>query len=487
MNFQQLVKKIKRDTWWSEEAPMNYQYAWAAWRAFTMQAHTFGREHLSICVMLCKNNFGGEKTSEQEKLSQFWHVFKEFCRDKKIKDYEDFKKSCKILRQFGQVVEKKLFKAGDVALRELYIKMYAVYQELVNHATMPEATDIYTDRYLLSDLRQELGEDYSSDELTKIALTLSCEPMLSFIECERRDFLRECLADKPNWEAISKKYHWIQNNYLSPKFLDAKYFVRQCRKFKKQKSKAEIWTELRSLMRKPNRLRSRQKFYLKRLRLSPKMRRIFAYLRYNSRWIDERKAHMMLAVYFVDILLQKISRRTKITKAVLGYYTPEEIDVLLSKKKMVAKKILAERQKLSVYVTWPKTKGIGELIYTGLLARKIFKAFESTKHGELKGMVASAPVKTFKGRVQIILNPHREKFVPGRILVTTMTRPDFVPLMRQAAAIITDEGGITSHAAIVSREMKIPCIIGTKSASKVLKNGQRVELDMQLGIIKILK
>lgn len=59
--------------------------------------------------------------------------------------------------------------------------------------------------------------------------------------------------------------------------------------------------------------------------------------------------------------------------------------------------------------------------------------------------------------------------------------------MERAATIITDEGGITCHAAIISRELKIPCIIGTKIATQVLKDGDRVEVDANKGIIRILQ
>ena len=68
-----------------------------------------------------------------------------------------------------------------------------------------------------------------------------------------------------------------------------------------------------------------------------------------------------------------------------------------------------------------------------------------------------------------------------------MTTPDFVPAMRKAAAIITNEGGITCHAAIVSRELGKPCITGTKIASKVLKDGDMVEVDAEKGIVRIMK
>lgn len=68
-----------------------------------------------------------------------------------------------------------------------------------------------------------------------------------------------------------------------------------------------------------------------------------------------------------------------------------------------------------------------------------------------------------------------------------MTSVDFVPIMKRASAFVTDEGGITSHASIVSREMNKPCIIGTKIATQVLKDGDLVEVDANNGVVKILK
>ena len=78
------------------------------------------------------------------------------------------------------------------------------------------------------------------------------------------------------------------------------------------------------------------------------------------------------------------------------------------------------------------------------------------------------------------------KLENGEILVTGMTDPNFVPLMKKSAAIITDAGGMLSHAAIVSRELRIPCIVGTKHAKKILKSGDYIEVDANKGAIQIL-
>jgi pyruvate,water dikinase len=68
-----------------------------------------------------------------------------------------------------------------------------------------------------------------------------------------------------------------------------------------------------------------------------------------------------------------------------------------------------------------------------------------------------------------------------------MTDPRYVPLMKKAGAIVTDAGGVLCHAAIVSRELKIPCVVGTKFATQVCKDGDVVEVDAERGIVTVVK
>lgn len=80
-----------------------------------------------------------------------------------------------------------------------------------------------------------------------------------------------------------------------------------------------------------------------------------------------------------------------------------------------------------------------------------------------------------------------DKVLPGDILVASMTIPEFVPAMERAAAFVTDEGGITCHAAIVSRELGVPCVIGTEVATKLLRDGDEIEVDGFKGAVRIIK
>jgi len=105
---------------------------------------------------------------------------------------------------------------------------------------------------------------------------------------------------------------------------------------------------------------------------------------------------------------------------------------------------------------------------------------------ELKGIVGYKGQA--KGTVKIVRTIHDIlKVKEGDIMVAVVTHPDYVMAMRRTAAIVTDEGGALSHAAIVARELKIPCVVGTKTATKVFKQGDLVSVDADEGIVRRLE
>jgi len=111
---------------------------------------------------------------------------------------------------------------------------------------------------------------------------------------------------------------------------------------------------------------------------------------------------------------------------------------------------------------------------------------EHEDSGDLTGQTAF-PGKA-RGKVHIIKNRNQiNDFKKGEILVASTTTPDFLPAMKKAGAIISEHGGAICHAAITARELQKPCVIGTKSATKVLKDGDLVEVDAEKGTVKILR
>lgn len=192
--------------------------------------------------------------------------------------------------------------------------------------------------------------------------------------------------------------------------------------------------------------------------------------------------------YLQNIVYPEIARRLKLPAKTISYLSHNEIGKMLAENK-IDKKIMAEveeRRKYSVFIM----KDLKYIFLYGEKAKRFFKEsgliIETQAVKDITGTAAS------KGSAQGIVKVCKfsteiSKVGKGDVLVTAMTTPDFIPAIKKAAAVITDEGGITCHAAIISRELGIPCIIGTKIATKVLKDGDLVEVDAEKGIVKILK
>jgi len=114
--------------------------------------------------------------------------------------------------------------------------------------------------------------------------------------------------------------------------------------------------------------------------------------------------------------------------------------------------------------------------------RNVIKEFILREKGKVLLRGTAIGRKIGSGRVNVLKSAKSiHKFKKGEILVTDMTDPDWEPIMKIASAIVTNKGGTTSHAAIVSRELGVPCIIGTKNATKILKSGKNVTVDCSTG------
>ena len=118
-----------------------------------------------------------------------------------------------------------------------------------------------------------------------------------------------------------------------------------------------------------------------------------------------------------------------------------------------------------------------------LLLKRLLPGKKVLDLKKFAGEVAS--IGKARGRVKVVRGKSDySKFKKGDVLVAISTNPNMVPLMKKAAAIITETGGITSHAAIVSRELGVPCVIGTRIATSVLKDGDLVEVDARKGVVR---
>ncbi|MEK7567752.1 MAG: PEP/pyruvate-binding domain-containing protein [Patescibacteria group bacterium] len=188
-------------------------------------------------------------------------------------------------------------------------------------------------------------------------------------------------------------------------------------------------------------------------------------------------------------LYGEIARRLGITDDELTFLRIDEVIDALHDKKSLSNVNFKERMR-SYSALFKKGKEnrwwFGEEAETlNLEAEKEIEEIKGVVT-ELKGVTASSG--NIEGKVRIVLSSgESNQLQEGEILVTAMTDPGFVPAMKRAGAIVTDEGGLLSHAAIMSREFGKPCIVGTKIATRALKDGDLVEVDADNGVVRILK
>lgn len=280
----------------------------------------------------------------------------------------------------------------------------------------------------------------------------------------------------------AQKYHWIQNSYLMARNLTAKDFAIELQEMIKEKKKARI--EIKKIYNQLLDLKVKKQKLIKKLGIAKDLRLIFRIIE-SFAWIqDERKKYNLIGDHYLSLFLRQVAKRLKSNYFKVAYATPEELIKFLKQGK-VNSRLLKQRRKLNVLIVTASQIRI----LVGRPAQRIAELLTTAikkNISEIRGQCAS--IGKIEGIVRVIRTMvDLKKMRRGDILVSSMTRPELLPGIKKAGGIITDEGGITSHAAIVSREFNIPCVIGTKIATKVLKDGDLVELNANHGVIKILK
>ncbi|GEM_PF-5697462 len=273
------------------------------------------------------------------------------------------------------------------------------------------------------------------------------------------------------------EYGWIPV-YLSGKSWDAEYISAQ---IEARKDDPEVDTRVRILETYAQQIQSRIAFALQELGDPsspwPVCMQQIGFVRNESEIIPS------LATFILRPFYEEMITRLQITEEYFFSLTPEEV-VLSLKGNFVAPSVIANRLRAACNIA--TRQGLETL--DGETARTLFTNVytppkTSQEEYTLKGQCAS-PGEA-EGIVRIVQSVEdEERFFKGDILVSESTCIDYVPLMRLAGAVITELGGITSHAAIVSRELGIPCLVGVKGATRLLKDGEKIRVKGSQGRIE---
>lgn len=200
----------------------------------------------------------------------------------------------------------------------------------------------------------------------------------------------------------------------------------------------------------------------------------------------------------IDNILRSVSRKhlnkKREREVIIKYFFLHDLKNLLSGEK-IDLDIIKKRKKAFVIVHINNKIQYIE----GKEARVITSSFKKSEQAEYKKAIHGLVGQTAnRGKIQgkVVISPMLDikaameverEMKKGDILIVQSTNPDLMVLCDKAGAIVTDQGGMLSHAAVISRELRIPCIVGTTNGTKVFKTGDLVEVDANKGIVKIIK
>ena len=296
--------------------------------------------------------------------------------------------------------------------------------------------------------------------------------IISLAQSKGIDFVRK------NIKKFSDKYFWFPYEYVGPGTWDEKAVTAMIEKSLIDGAKAHSSVSGDIVA---------QKQCIKKYSLSEKVLELFKILQTLVLMSDDRKKYNSEICYYVNgIIFANLATKLGISRDE-ALYIDQEFLKTLENDKGLFKKRLADRMDMLIEITedgvysWHEGREQCEKVLKSL---DIYLEIDKNTK-KIKGQTAYKGVVT--GRARILKTSHINDFAEGDIIVTGMTTPDFVPLIKKAGAIITNEGGITCHAAIVAREMKKPCIVGVSGATKVLHDGDLVEVDADKGVVRILE
>jgi phosphohistidine swiveling domain-containing protein len=309
---------------------------------------------------------------------------------------------------------------------------------------------------------------------------------LPLSSAEQRDIV--ALA-RLSGEAFEKalQQHWSKYKHLALHNIDDEYFdITYYRGRAKDIADPAEYEHQKEILETADREIKEANDMLRSAPISDELRKRIEFIRWFMYLRTESIDHMMLVASVYKPIFELLASNFGIPiDAVLHMTYKEIIDSLRGGMLVVAKDIVLDRtQNGYAYFIGPEHSALVVGAEVEKLEKLCRPQAEQACVKELRGQIA------FKGKVRgparVILDRRKSsELKEGEILVTTMTSPDFVPAMKISAGIITNEGGVLCHAAIMSRELRKPCIIGTKIATDVIKTGQMVTIDAVNGIVII--
>ena len=406
------------------------------------------------------------------------YKFAKYLADSCLKDGES------LIRKTKESVKKDLPRLTN---RELILNFKGLYENFLNflpYLNIPHSVETAIE----TELNSKIFDNSTKEKLLEPTEVVSEEQI---------DELRlASLVKKEGWTKknkrllieLTEKYCWLPMMALHHKPFDEGYY---------RKIVEDLVVRIKSPKKEITKLRKQEQ--VRKDELKKTLQKINAD-EDLTRLVNLAQAYIKLRTYRINVirkfhfyhlpLLNEIANRIDISKENVTFLSYDEIlKALLDRKtRNRLKREISKRQTGFAILGWRgKTRVISgvENIIHAMEQYNIFSKTPDVKK-EIKGNPACRGIVT--GKVKIVKKlSELGKVTKGDVLVAKMTTPDYMIAINKAAAIVTDEGGITCHAAIVSREFNVPCIVGTRNATQVLSDNDLVEVDANEGVVRVIE
>ncbi len=428
-----------------------------------------------------------------DEQKQIWKKSLDFTEKIRKRDLSELSKE-ELVALYQELLHYYCQTACIAHLIEVFIpfddKLKDKIQEYCQKAGKANVSEYFT--ALTQPIRPSFVNEARSSLLQIVKIILGNEKLKNIFSRDEREIL-QAIKGQETLSIIKKhqnKFYWVRCNYADGKETTIEEFIVEIKSIIKEY--VDPVQELRPEEKRYETNAMRKKQVIKDLGIkNPETLQMIEIMEIMLHLQDDRKKVMITMLCSVSKVLEQLAETYHLDKKLIMYISAEEITERFLEK--ITNADLQLRKNGCIFLRKRVKKGKKFTYETILLIGREYEEFRKKLYlekeeeiEELHGMCASTG--TASGKVRVCRTKEDLlKFKEGEILVAPMTRPEFVQAMKKAAAIVTDEGGITAHAAIVSRELGKPCVIGTKRATRVLKDGDLVEVRANHGLVRKIK
>ena len=386
---------------------------------------------------------------------------------------------CKALIELSAKIKKLDLENKDTnELKNLYLDFIEQYK-LANGLMYPP---VLIEKIIISILEKKLSKKIDPakeyEKFKKYMFILTAPEKQSPVAEEQKELLEICTQIK-NLENLptdkikkhAQKYGWMNVHGFFGKPHDIGYYISRIREIK------DAQMQLDDLLRKQKEFEKERKRILEEISPSKEFLNLIQLMQEYVYFRNFRRDAYSIAESNIRPLFEAIGKRLNLSyDNIICLSDVELLDFIITQDKKYTSLISERKCEFAVI-------GSDLKIYSGKELAKIKKKYQflQIKPEEVKEIKGDAASRgKAKGAAKVVLEVKElNKIKEGDVLVTNMTTPEYVVAMGKASAIVTDRGGLLCHAAIVSRELGIPCIIGTNNATKLLHDGDLVEADAE--------